>query len=99
MRNLTPSRSGVFFVDQTVPTTLARNINRSDNPRNLRLNLREHLSWLTYITRRGSNDRPRANVDLLTLLNRAPHVVLADKVDCLCTIVRWWRRLLSWRWR
>src|SRR4030095_11234795 len=26
IKNLTPSRSGVFLVDQTVPTTLAKNI-------------------------------------------------------------------------
>src|SRR5690349_5217968 len=108
MRNLTPSRSGVFLVDQTVPTTFPKNIFailhrcRGGPPwpplQRPKLDLREHLSGLAYITRRRCDDRARTDVDLFTLLNRAPHVVLADKLNCLCAITRGWRRLDFSRW-
>src|SRR6185437_5474648 len=99
MRNLTPSRSGVFLVDQTVPTTLPKNISDPRRPRKSRLNFREDLCRLTYITRRRRDDRPRADIDLLALLNSAPHVVFADKLNRLCAVVRRRRRLtFSWCW-
>src|SRR5229473_784578 len=67
----TPSRSGVFLVDQTVPMTLPRNMSVS--------NLGEHFRRVADVAGRGCDNRARANVDLLAFLNRAAHVVLADE--------------------
>src|SRR5882724_8084948 len=70
-RKRTPSRSGVFLVDQTVPMTLPKNI--------LVSNLSEYFRRVADVARRGRNNRARANVHLLAFLNRAAHVVFADK--------------------
>src|ERR1044071_19206 len=83
IKNLTPSRSGVFFVDQTVPTTFPKNIRV-----NLWLNFGEHFGGCADIARGGSDDRPRVDVDLLALLNRTSHIVFTDEVDRLRTVCR-----------
>src|SRR5215203_488517 len=76
IKNFTPSRSGVFFVDQTVPTTFARNIRV--NPC---LNFRKHLCGFTDVARGWRNYRFAVDVDLVAFLNRAPHIFFTYEVD------------------
>src|ERR1043165_9854538 len=112
IKNLTPSRSGVFFVDQTVPTTLARNIKAvsTDYTEIIYVicgsNLGKYFRRFANITRCGGDDRSSVDVDLLALLNRASHVVFTNKIDSLRTICRRFhdwrrrgRRRRCWLWR
>src|SRR5205085_8986306 len=102
IKNLTPSRSGVFFVDQTVPTTFPRNIRVWSlesgvwSPSHVldsglqtpdsRLCLREDLRGLAHVAGGGGDDGARVRVNLLALLDGAAHVVLADEVHGLATV-------------
>src|SRR5205085_9236677 len=96
IKNLTPSRSGVFFVDQTVPTTFAKNIiqgpeaggrrsaelfSLTSDLRPLSSSLRKNFRVLAHVARGGGDDRARAHVNLLAALYGAAHVVLADEVN------------------
>src|SRR5688500_15934668 len=63
IKTLTPSRSGVFFVDQTVPTTFPKNIRI--NPW---LNFGKYLYGLTHVARGRRDDRFRVDVDLVAFL-------------------------------
>src|SRR6476619_7244532 len=71
MRNRTPSRFGVFLVDQTVPTTWPRNILSSS---------REDLALLAELARRGRDDRLGAHRDLAAIADCHANVVLADEL-------------------
>src|SRR6266852_2421094 len=97
-RNRTPSRSGVFLVDQTVPMTLPKNMSFRFQVSglkfsrfqletlNLKLSFREYFRRVADVARRGGNNRARANVNLLAFLNRAAHVVLANKLRSLASV-------------
>src|SRR6266496_4900279 len=76
IRKRTPSRSGVFLVDQTVPMTLPKNIKL--------LRFSEHFGRITKVTRRRSDNCARSNVNLFALLNGAFHVIFAHE---LCGLI------------
>src|ERR1043165_6381869 len=102
IKKRTPSRSGVFFVDQTVPTTLPRNIRvwslesgvwspshvLDSRPQtpDSRLCFSKHFRGLAHVARGGGDDGARVRVNLLALLDGAAHVVLADEVHGLVAV-------------
>src|SRR2546423_14813709 len=81
IRNRTPSRSGDFFVDQTVPTTLARNIGSVQFS-----DFGKDFGRFAKVARRGGDDRARVDVNLLALLDGAAHVVFGDELDGLTSV-------------